>query len=303
MPANVLSGRGIARKIATARRLVSGDVRGVLKALREQEYVSRTGSFLRYWTKQHDYKSVGRVAAAVTETVVVEGHRFNAPRHLVDNELRCRFLFGRYERAERELLHTYIEPERPVIELGGGLGVIACLINRRLHDPARHVVVEANPSLLPVIDANRRRNDARFAIVHGAIAYGGTTVGIKFGTDCLSTTAGHPEGDLRVPALRLRDLFAEFPYDGCVLVCDIEGSETDLVANEADVLQARVATLVLEEHPEMVSADQRAAMFDILRDVGFRRCAQRGDSHVLRNQRLTRDAVSPDREPGARRRS
>ena len=159
------------------------------------------------------------------------------------------------------------------------------------------MVVEANPSLLPVIDANRRRNDARFSIVHGAIAYGGTTVWIRFGTDCLSTTAGHPEGDLRVPALTLRDLFADFPYDGCVLVCDIEGSETDLVANEVDLLKARVATLVLEEHPEVASPEQRAAMFDILRDVGFTRCAQRGDSHVLRNQWLTRDAVSPDREP------
>ena len=51
MPANALGGRGIVRKIATALRLVSGDVRGVLKAIREQECVSRTGSFLRYWTK------------------------------------------------------------------------------------------------------------------------------------------------------------------------------------------------------------------------------------------------------------
>ena len=30
-----------------------------------------------------------------------------------------------------------------------------------------------------------------------------------------------------------------------------------------------MATLVLEEHPEMASPEQRAAMFDILRDVGF----------------------------------
>ena len=225
MPANARNGRGIVRKIATARRLISGDVRGALKAIREQEWISRTASFLRYWTKQHDYWAVGRLAAAVTETVFVEGRRFSAPRHLVDHELRCRFLFGRYERPERELLRTYIEPARPVIELGGGLGVIACLINRRLHDPERHVVVEANPSLLPVIDANRRRNDARFSIVHGAIAYGGTTVAIRFGTDCLSTTAGHPKATFAFLRSRCGICSRTFPTTGAYSCATSRGAK------------------------------------------------------------------------------
>ena len=132
---------------------------------------------------------------------------------------------GRYERPERELLRTYIEPARPVIELGGGLGVIASLINRRLHDPERHVVVEANPSLLPVIDANRRRNDARFSIVHGAIAYGGTTVWIeiwhRLPLDDRRASRRRPSRSRAHVAGSIRGLYLR----RCGTVCDIEGAK------------------------------------------------------------------------------
>ncbi len=278
-------------KVSTIRRLVATrGLRSLLTAFSEQDLISRTASFVRYWTTQHDYASVGGVVVVFTQTVVVEGHRFEAPRHLVSDVLRCRMLFGRYERPERDLVRTHLDPSCPIIELGGGLGVVACLINRRLHDPERHVVVEANPQLLPVLEANRQRNSARFAILHGAIAYGRTTAALRFGADCLSTTAGDAEEGLRVPTFTLRDLFAQFPYDGCVLVCDIEGAEIDLVANDADVLQRHVSMLILEEHPQSTPAARRAAMFDALRDAGFRRCGQCGDSHVLRNELRSGDA-------------
>ena len=80
-------------KLARARRLLaSNGLQGVLQAFREQAVISRTESFLRYWTTQHDYVWIGRLATAVTETVLVEGQRFMAPRELVSHVLRCRFL-------------------------------------------------------------------------------------------------------------------------------------------------------------------------------------------------------------------
>jgi FkbM family methyltransferase len=274
-------------KLAQARRRLASDgFRGVLQAFREQQTVSRTESFLRYWTTQHDYVWIGRFAAAVTEMVIVEGQRFVAPREFVAPVLRCRFILGRYERPERDLLRRHLDPSKPVVELGAGLGVVACLTNRRLHDPTRHVVVEANPALLPVLEMNRRLNAARFTMVHGALAYGGPTAALRFGEDYLATMAEKSGGDVEVPALTLASLLARFPGDGIVLVCDIEGAETDLVATETAVLAQRVAILILEEHPKVVPAAVRAAMFERLRTAGFSHCEQVADSHVFRNDVL-----------------
>jgi hypothetical protein len=86
-----------------------------------------------------------------------------------------------------------------------------------------------------------------------------------------------------VPAVTLNEVLHPEDYGACTLICDIEGSEVDLVEHESDVLGDRVAMLVMEEHPEFVDSRRRALMFDRLERIGFRRLEQLRKVHVLVN--------------------
>jgi len=50
-------------------------------------------------------------------------------------------------------MRKYVHPDRTVIELGGGIGMISCVANRQLNAPVNHFVVEANTALTDKIEA------------------------------------------------------------------------------------------------------------------------------------------------------
>src|SRR5262249_41360247 len=90
--------------------------------------------------------------------------------------LRDLLLTGIFERPERTAIRKFLNPSLPVVELGACIGVVACTTNRLLRNPARHVVVEANPDLTPVLEENRRWNGCAFSILQKAIGYDSSSV-------------------------------------------------------------------------------------------------------------------------------
>ena len=106
--------------------------------------------------------------------VSLDGCRFALQSLDSESEMWVSLVNGFYEQPERIALTRYLDPDLPVIELGGCAGVIACLTNRRLHDRRAHVVVEANPLMLPLLLKNARLNGCDFQVVNAAIAYGTT---------------------------------------------------------------------------------------------------------------------------------
>lgn len=238
---------------------------------------------IRRWAVR-DRPWVGRVAATLG-TVRVESCRFRIDSPLISDALKSRLLYGRYERTERELLRRHLIPSLPVVELGGGMGVVSCIVNRRLSTPGKHVVVEANPRMLPLLRHHRELNAAQFALVHGAVAYGRDRVSMKADGDLLSSQVAG-EGSDSVSALSLQDLIATFGFERCTLVCDIEGSEIELVAREIATLQSHVAMIVMEEHPEYCDASTRSAMFAALAGAGFRTLETLRKVRVLVNSRF-----------------
>jgi len=78
-----------------------------------------------------------------------------------------------------DLLRTTYEPPASynpdtqggaaVLELGGCLGVLSCTINKRLGDPTKHVVLEANPALIPYLRGNREINRAAFIVTNSVV--------------------------------------------------------------------------------------------------------------------------------------
>lgn len=58
--------------------------------------------------------------------------------------MRGKFTADSYELPGRVLAKRYLSPMATVLELGGCIGVVSCVINRVLQQPRRHVVVEGN---------------------------------------------------------------------------------------------------------------------------------------------------------------
>lgn len=198
------------------------------------------------------------------------GLRFAVPASLTRRGFRGRFLLGLYEFPERRLLR-HLPPDSTLLDLGGCLGVVSCLANRRLRNPAQHVVVEANPALIPTLTANRDRNDAAFAVLHGMV--GGTG---RFwpGGNIVAGSAHRPRGEpLSVPVLNLDAMEAGSDLRFDAFLIDIEGGEAEFVAAEGERL-SRARFVLMEFHPNFIGKERCDVIEQQLGAAGLVRIGQ-----------------------------
>src|SRR6267143_2806887 len=118
------------------------------------------------------HRLVGRLVELAGNQVTIEALHFSVDNPLITTRQKGLLDVGLHETGEIALACRYIVADLPVVELGGGIGVVSCIINRRLSRPTDHVVVDANADLIPTLEANRRLNGAGFRIRNVALAYG-----------------------------------------------------------------------------------------------------------------------------------
>ena len=236
------------------------------------------------WWRRDDRLGLGRLRGAPSRLVRLDGCKFDTG----DNEhLRELLLSGVHEQPERLALARFLDERLPAVEFGGCIGVVACLTNSRLADPTRHVVVEANPDLLGLLEANRDRNGCRFEVLHRAVAYGAEEVTFHVAENVLASSvqAAAPK-TVTVPAVTLAGILDDRGFERCTLICDIEGGELGLVENELDVLRERVACFIAEVHEQMLGAEATGRMLDALGRAGFEQVFEQDETYVFRNRRL-----------------
>lgn len=188
----------------------------------------------------------------------------------------------RYEGAERYAVAKFLPRDRPVLELGAGVGAVACLVNRLLVDRTQHWVVDANPRLLPLIDETRRANGAGFHVIHGAIGYDSETV--AFGVDDavgMSRIGLDGPTMITVPTLTFADLQRRTKVQNGTLIADIEGAEAALLEREGDCIAECIRTIILEVHPDVLGEHRVGALRTRLAELGFAHVWSHGDVWVL----------------------
>ncbi len=198
--------------------------------------------------------------------------KFSVDNPLITTRHKSTLFFGRYEADELELARRYLDRDLPLVELGGSIGVVACVTNRLLHRPDRYVVVEASPVLLPTLEANRMMNGCRFTIEHAALAYDSETLDFPVEGHFLHGRVDGTDKNARVVSVgtvTLAELLDKYDFETINLVCDIEGAEVDLVEHEGDVLRSRVKNIVLETHSVYRGEGRTAAMLAALSRLGF----------------------------------
>ncbi len=201
---------------------------------------------------------------------------------VTNDSTRVELMTNQYESAERHAVVRYLKRDLPVIELGGSIGVVACVTNKLLTDPTAHVVVEANPLAIPRLEHNRKLNQRQFEIVNRAIAYGADTVTFHPSTDLAgsSITQAGDEAAVTVATVAIGELAHDRGFKRFNLVCDIEGLEYDLVCQEADVLR-NADTIIMETHARYIGEEKFRAMMTKLDQLGFRIVEQIGFVVVL----------------------
>src|SRR5579885_2870151 len=96
----------------------------------------------------------GKIIERLGNYVAIREVRYSADHPTLSPSLKARMAFGWYEGEEMLLVKRHLPADLPIIELGGSLGVLSCLTNRRLRNPRKHWVIEANPTLIPLLEKN-----------------------------------------------------------------------------------------------------------------------------------------------------
>jgi FkbM family methyltransferase len=213
---------------------------------------------------------------------------FNLDR-ITDFPTKVELIMNKYEAPERRAVARYLRRDLPVVELGGSMGVVACVTNRLLKSPTAHVVVEANPLVIPQLELNRTLNRCQFEIVNRAIAYDMESVTFRPSSNvCISSiTAVGDQPSVTVQTTQLSEIVRSRGFTRFNLICDIEGLEYDLVCREMDVLKD-ADTIILETHARFIGEDKCRLMMSTLEHAGFRIVKEIGYVVVLRQSAPSR---------------
>ncbi len=205
-----------------------------------------------------------------------QGLRFHIPRELTTLETRGEFLCNSYKAPERTLTRKYIAADAAVLELGGCLGIVACLVNRRLADPRRHVVFEAHPLIVPYLDANRMRNGCEFQVRQQIIAKAPAAAFYLRDPFIGGSSLLRPnDRQITVATTNVAEVESATGLRFDTLVVDIEGGEHAFFVDNPDLL-GRVRLVIAELHPQIIGEAACEEIRGLFATAGLTRLDRRG---------------------------
>lgn len=217
------------------------------------------------------------------EVVSLDRLHYRISDPLVSAKMRKQIFWNTYEEKERRAILRHVPSTLPIIEAGGCLGATSCLANRLLVNPRLHIVLEANPAILPLLAENKARNRCQFSIVHGALSPR-KEENLLVERDAFASRTG--DSGIPVPSFSLQGLLQKLDWPRCVLILDIEGGEKAIVEEEGETMKEHVAMLILETHTGIYGSFEERAILKQLDNLGLKVKEKDGDVYVLYNHNL-----------------
>ena len=273
------------KKLATAKRVFQTRGFAGIGATLKTKYADK------WLGKEHNW-CYGKFVELRGNEVTIDGCLFSLDSDAIATKIKSSFLFGEYEKPEREAIRRFLDPNLPVVEFGGSVGVVACITNRRLADPRHHIVVEANPALIPILKKNRDLNQCQFEILPCMVGYGSeqgtfyaSTTNFLTSTS-ISSDFSESANLTSVKTTNLLSVLEQNQFPRCTLICDIEGGEADLLDHESAVLSDRVSMLMMEVHDQLLGKERAAQVLDQIHQIGFETVFSETDTYVFQNRRI-----------------
>lgn len=153
---------------------------------------------------------------------------------------------GTWEKEEIKLITNYIESDDSVLELGACIGYLGVHVNSLIKNKENHLLIEANPKLIDVIEKNKELNDSQFKIENCMIGNPDKMDGTFAISDFILGSSRYSKSKeiVKVPVKPLTDYIKDFN----VLIMDIEGGEYSLIDEYIDIIP-NFKTLIIEFHP------------------------------------------------------
>ena len=201
--------------------------------------------------KQVPGKIWQRVLDRFAHSVSLDGVRIPIDRKVLTRDEIKSLVRHHYEREERAIVNSVVEPSDVVLEIGGGIGLISALLAKNC-PPENVTVFEANPGLVDLIASTHKANgidgiQVRNAAVVPDDIIAGTCdfyIGEKFWSCSLIPRPGWRR--IQVPAIRFSEAIADRRYS--FLIMDVEGAEYSLLG-KPDIPKS-VRKICVETHPE-----------------------------------------------------
>lgn len=233
---------------------------------------------------------LGKLVELRGDHVQLDGCQFDLSSPVIMTPQKAGFWLGNYEAQERIAVQQIPDLGLPVVELGGGIGVVSCVTSKHFGNPSAHVVVEANPNMIAVLEQQRILNGCNFTVVPANLAYEAAEVPFHVNAKFLASSAldfSDPHAQvINVAATSLRTILDQQGFDNIVLICDIEGAEVSLFEQESDLIGSRVKYLVLEFHPKLTGREAVQAIEEKLEQLGFTHLYQGKDNNLFRNETI-----------------
>ncbi|WP_297763965.1 FkbM family methyltransferase [uncultured Muriicola sp.] len=203
------------------------------------------------------------------------------PYDLTDYVFRGRFVYNSYEEEEARYLSQYLPPKARVLELGACLGYVSCLTNQLLDDPTKHVVLEANPNLIPSLERNKKENHCAFHIENVVIA---NQKSIDFYVHDLivgGSSKRTTQNKITVAGVDFAWIIKKYGFEFDTLILDIEGGELELFRNFADDI-AKFDNIYVELHPfaNILTNEEAQECENILSSLGFTLIVRDGNFQI-----------------------
>jgi FkbM family methyltransferase len=206
------------------------------------------------------------------ESFSPHGIKIHLPRN-ADPSIRYLLIRGRpYEQAESELIRKHLSKGMHVLELGGCMGIVSATIRATIGPKSRHVVVEALPELGRICEVNARigAEPGAMTLVRAAVDYSGSA-SVRFAPRHNAHVGGiarDGESGIEVPTTTLSKLGELIPPGQFALVCDIEGTELEMIERDSAALD-RIDVLILETHPKRYAQADLDGMHRRLHEQGL----------------------------------
>jgi FkbM family methyltransferase len=178
--------------------------------------------------------------------------------------------FGLSEEDEKLSLDKYLNSDAVVLELGGCLGVISCYINDKLTNKENHIVLEANPNLIPYLEKNRELNNHFFKVKNKVISEFDFIDFFVAKSIHSSSLISETHEKHIIEGISIMNLQKETALIFNTLVMDIEGGELELIL-KTNFKELSIVTIIFELHDfnSMLNPSEVKKINEKLKNDGF----------------------------------
>lgn len=159
--------------------------------------------------------------------------RIKSPRKIDDyffanlNSKFNSFMMEKYEEDEKTLIEKYLSDDDIVLELGGCIGVVSNIINKKIRNKNNHLVLEIDRHKYKYLEFNKDLNKSGYTIVNGVLSNKKDLYYLS-SNNFLGGKLVNVITDVPIKSFTLQELKDNHKLKYNTLVMDIEGGEVEV---------------------------------------------------------------------------